>query len=657
VNETAQQPERKSLFHDLRIQIIGVALVPLLITISVFAAYFAHREIMAGWDALDMRGNEVAQRLAETASFDLFSGNDDYLKRLLDYERIAQGCETIAISDQAQRWRLISGQSDILPPPGVAAKQMSWISGKRAFYLYPVSLQKIAENDPYLEEGDKSKTTLGVVAVVLKTDSIEKSRKQILLATLGLTSILLLGAGILAWRLSRTLTRPLQAVIAAVCEVAHGNLNVQVVVRSKGDLGELERGVNHMAGVMSRHSLEMAQRVEEATHELRTQKLAAEAAVMARSRFLAAASHDLRQPMHALILLVEALKEKLRPGNGEPLRLTEHIDASAHAMQSLLNSLLDISRLDAGVVVARPECFAVDRIFQRLEQQYRPLAMEKGVRLRVHPSSVTLFTDPVLLERILSNLLANAIRYTDQGRIILGVRRVQTDWALIEVWDSGRGIPKNFNEKIFEEYFQLENPERDRDKGLGLGLAIVQRLARLLGSPVEVRSSLGKGSCFRVRMVRCEQADAQDNSASPYEDMAAVRPGRSSLVAFIDDDESILEAMTAVFDQWGIDIAVGVDANQIKGDLLELGRKPDAILTDYRLREGRTGIEAITVLREAFGPDIPAVLITGDTAATTIQAITNSGLPVLYKPLQPAKLRAYINHMLSPVVQESPSNE
>jgi CheY-like chemotaxis protein len=283
--------------------------------------------------------------------------------------------------------------------------------------------------------------------------------------------------------------------------------------------------------------------------------------------------------------------------------------------------------------------------------------MEKGVRLRVHPSSVTLFTDPVLLERILSNLLANAIRYTDQGRIILGVRRVQTDWALIEVWDSGRGIPKNFNEKIFEEYFQLENPERDRDKGLGLGLAIVQRLARLLGSPVEVRSSLGKGSCFRVRMVRCEQADAQDKSASPYEDMVAVRPGRSSLVAFIDDDESILEAMTAVFDQWGIDIAVGVDANQIKGDLLELGRKPDAILTDYRLREGRTGIEAITVLREAFGPDIPAVLITGDTAATTIQAITNSGLPVLYKPLQPAKLRAYINHMLSPVVQESPSNE
>ncbi len=652
MNETAQRPEHKSLLHDLRIQIISVALVPLLIAITVFAAYFAHREIRAGWDALDRRGNELAQRLAETASFDLFSGNDDYLRRLLDYERVTQGCVTIAISDQARHWRLVSGQADPLPVTGVASRQMSWISGKQAFYLYPIGLQKITEPDPYLEEGDKTAAPLGLVLVVLKTEPIERSRQQIVLATVGFTTVLLLAAGFLAWRLSRTLTRPLQAVIAVVGDVADGKLNTRLPERSRGDLGALERGVNYMAGVMSRHSQEMTQRVEEATQELRAQKLAAEAAVMARSRFLAAASHDLRQPMHALILLVEALREKLRAAGGEPMRLTEHIEASAHAMQSLLNSLLDISKLDAGVVVARPECFAVDRVFQRLAQQYGPLAAEKGVRLNVHATTVTLFTDPVLLERILGNLIANAIRYTDRGRIILGLRRVQMDWVMIEVWDSGRGIPEAFSEKIFEEYFQLENPERDRDKGLGLGLAIVQRLARLLGSPVEVRSTLGKGSCFRVRMVRCEQPAAPEESAAPYEPGAVA--GTAALVAFIDDDETILEAMTAVFDQWGIDIAVGVDANQIKDDLFELGRKPDAILTDYRLRDGRTGIEAVAELRAAFGPDIPAVLITGDTAATTIQAIANSGLPVLYKPLQPAKLRAYVNHLLTLGRESSP---
>jgi signal transduction histidine kinase len=648
VEELTPGRTRKPLLHDLRVQIMAVALIPLMIAIILLASYFAHREIQAGWDALESRGSEVSQRLAETAAFDLFAGNDEYLRRLLDYERVAQDCVTIGISDQTHRWRLVSGQVDILPPAAALAKPMSWKSGKLVFFLYPVSLQSLAEKDPYLEGNTlPGKVMIGTVAVVLKTEPIEKARQQILLASLGFTGVLLLAAGVLAWRLSRELTQPLHAVIAAVRGVARGDLSLRVKEISKGELGELEQGINHMAGAMAHHSQELEQRVEEATHELRTQKLAAEAAVMARSKFLAAASHDLRQPMHALILLVEALKEKLRASGGEPLRLTEHIDASAHSMESLLNVLLDISKLDAGVVVARPECFAVGKIFERLLQQYGPLAADKDVQLHVHDTTVTVFSDPILLERILSNLLANAIRYTDRGRIILGLRRVQKDWVRIEVWDSGKGIPEAFRDKIFEEYFQLENPERDRDKGLGLGLAIVQRLARLLGSPVEVHSALGKGSCFSIRMVRCELPIHAEEGASDADENTAVDGGTPPLIAFIDDDETILEAMMAVFDQWGIDLAVGVDANQIKQDLEELGRVPDAILTDYRLRNGRTGIEAIVELRNAFGPDIPAALITGDTAPTTIQAIATSGLPVLHKPLKPAKLRAYLHHMLA----------
>lgn len=634
--------------QDLRVRILGVALLPLLIATALLSAYFANQEIGATWDRLDSRGAEIAARLAQTASFDLFAGNEDYLHRLLDQERVTQGCATIAISDRFGHWRLVSGETDHLPVPREPAKPVSWQAGGRIYFLSPISLENVPESDPYLDYGAPSQqVSVGQVLVALKTEPIESARRQILLVTIGIASVLLLAAGWVAWRLSLALSRPLQQIIGAVRSVAGGDTAVRVIDTSPGELGELERGINLMIGSMASHSKDLAQKVDAATSELRAQKQAAEAAVMARSRFLAAASHDLRQPMHALILLVEALKEKLRATDGEPFKLVEHIDASAQSMKSLLNVLLDISKLDAGVVVARPECFDVNDVFKRLEQQFEPLAVQKGVMLRIVPSRIGVFTDPLLLERILANLLANAIRYTDRGGIVLGLRRVQQDWVRIEVWDSGRGIPDAFQEKVFEEYFQLENPERDRDKGLGLGLAIVQRLARLLGSPVDVRSKLGRGSCFSLRLLRCEQPSAIELDERDARKQAEPAARSSALVAFVDDDETILEAMMMVFEQWGIDLAVGADAYQLKEELLELGRKPAAILSDYRLRDGRNGIEAIAELRAAFGADIPALLITGDTAASTIQAIANSGLPVLHKPLKPAMLRSYLNHMLA----------
>lgn len=626
---------------------MAVALVPLFFAVILLAGYYAHREVNATEESLYERGRAMALRLAETAAFDLFAGNEPYLKRLLDYEKAAQGCDSVGIADRSGQWRLTSGRT-ALPAPGRLDQAQEWRSGNQAFFVHPVIFHNQALDDPYLtHESTAASELIGQVMVVLDMAPIIEAQRRSMLVVGGFASLLLLAAGGLAWRLSQGLSRPLHAVTATVRDIAGGSLGARVKAVSRGEVGELERGINRMAEVMQRHAMEMEQRVIEATVELRAQKQAAEAAVMARSRFLAAASHDLRQPMHALTLLVEALKDKVRPQGGEPVRLVEHIEASAHAMESLLNSLLDISKLDAGVVVARLECFVVGPVFERLARQYGPLAAEKGLELRVHASQVTVYTDPVLLERILSNLLANAIRYTEHGRIVLGLRRVQKDWVRFEVLDSGKGIPEDFRERVFEEYFQLENPERGRDKGLGLGLAIVQRLARLLGSPVELRSELGKGSAFSVRAVRCEPPVAHKSPALHADEAVGAGAGPSPLVVFIDDDVSILEAMAAVFEQWGIDLAADVDARQIKDDLLELGRTPDAILSDYRLRDGRTGIEVIAELRAEFGPDIPAALITGDTASTTMQAIDASGLPVLHKPLKPAMLRAYLNHMLS----------
>lgn len=639
--------------RDLRARIMAVALVPLFFAVALLAIYFAHREINATEDALLERGRAMVQRLAEMAAFELFVGNDPGLKRLLDYEKASQGCESVGIADLSGKWRLISGHQD-LPSPGEAHMAREWRTGNRVYFVAPIVFTALAVDDPYVASGGGSAAgPIGEAMVVLDLTPIIQSQRKSMLLVVGLASLLLIAAAALAWRLSQGLSRPLHAVTAAVRALASGRLDARVKEVSRGEVGELEQGINRMAEVMQHNAMEMEQRVLDATGELRDQKAAAEAAVMARSRFLAAASHDLRQPMHALTLLVEALKEKIRPQAGEPLRLIEHIEASAHSMESLLNALLDLSKLDAGVVVARLECFKVGPVFERLARQFGPLAAEKGLQLRVHGGKVAVYTDPVLLERILGNLLANAIRYTDQGRIVLGIRRVQKDWVRFEVLDSGKGIPEAFRQRIFEEYFQLENPERDRDKGLGLGLSIVQRLARLLGSPVEVRSELGRGSSFSIRTVRCELPAGRTQEEAHRPDEILAPAGKAPLVVFIDDDESILEAMAAVFEQWGIELAADVDARDIKEDLLELGRRPDAILSDYRLRDGHTGIDAIAELRAVFGPDIPAALITGDTAATTMQAINASGLPVLHKPLKPATLRAYLNHMLAGARAES----
>lgn len=624
---------------------MAVALAPLFLAVFLLAGYFAHREIRATEEALLERGRATALRLAESVAFDLYAGNDAYLKRLLDYEVTVKDCDGAGIADRTGKWLYVSGQT-ALPAPPQEGSRHEWIEREHAFFLQPVIFHNPALDDPYLASDTTRKNeSIGQVMVALDLAPIATAQRNSAFLVGSLAILMLLVAGALAWRLSQGLSRPLNAVIAAVKDITVGRLHTRVRAVSDGEIGELERGINGMAEVMQRHAGEMERRVIEATRELRDQKASAEAAAIARSRFLAAASHDLRQPMHALTLLIEALKEKLRPQAGDPLRLIEHIEASAHAMESLLNSLLDISKLDAGVVVAHLECFKVGPMFERLADQYALLAEEKGLTLHFHGGTVAVYTDRVLLERILGNLLSNAVRYTEHGRIVLGVRRVQSDWIRFEVHDTGRGIPESFRQRIFEEYFQLENPERSRDKGLGLGLAIVQRLARLLGSPVDVRSELGRGSCFSVRVARCEPPAAHDEVASPGE--ANTMPARRvPLVVLIDDDEAILEAMTMVFDQWGIDLAAGADANEVKQDLIELGRCPDAILSDYRLRQGRTGIDAIAELRAEFGSDIPAALITGDTAATTIQAIDSLGLPVLHKPLKPAALRAYLNHML-----------
>lgn len=627
---------------SLRLRILFVALLPLLVAVGLFAAYFAHRVVSEAEQDLDTLGVDTAAHLGAAVAFDLFSGNLPSVKRILDYDRAAREIPVIALTD-GRRWLLISGDSSLLPALSGKPSPAQWRLGTMHYFSHPVGPGPGGEAIP-APHATRGADGRAYVLLGLDRRLVEQTRSQVGLAAAGMAALSVLLALVLAWRLAGGVSRPLHAISRCVARLADGNLGERIPASSPGEIGLLENGVNRMAEALEINRRDLEQRVQDATAELRSQKHAAEEAVLAKSRFLAAASHDLRQPLHALTLLVTALKERVR--DKESRRLAEHIEASASAMESLINALLELSRLDAGVVEAHPVCFPVDKVLRSVENRFALLARERGLGLGFRPTGLWAYADPVLVERILANLVANGLRYTERGRVLIGARRVNGDRIRLEVWDTGKGIPEEYQTRIFEEYFQLDNPERNRDKGLGLGLAIVSRLANLLGGHVSVCSLPNQGSRFHFQVARCSPAAREMAVSLPVSPGFAL-PLEHALVAFIDDDEAILGAMLEVFDHWGVALAAGADAARVRDDLVALGRAPDIILCDFRLRAGHTGIDAIRLLRETFGADIAAALLTGDTAPDTIQAIDASGLPVLHKPLKPAKLRAFLSHLLA----------
>lgn len=370
--------------------------------------------------------------------------------------------------------------------------------------------------------------------------------------------------------------------------------------------------------------------------QLTQEKTRAELASQAKSHFLAAASHDLRQPVHALGLFASSLQ--LLGKQDQPKRelvesLAEQIQASLNNLGKLLNSLLDVSRLDAGIVEAKPRPVAIREVFDGLRRETEPMARNKKLNLRIAPSGLWIMADPVLLQRVLSNIVVNAIRYTENGRVTVGCRRRGNDVA-IQVWDTGIGINERQLPHIFREFYQVENVRRDQEQGLGLGLAIVKRSADLMGAAIEVKSKPGKGSLFSVVLPRCTQpaacmAQAEEAAHTPP-------PGLGVLV--IDDNQAILNATEALIASWGhralvarsLDAAV-TRAKHYRGQI-------DLILADYRLAENTTGPDAIRAVNAILPAPVKAAIITGDTDPERIQEAMASGYQLLHKPLAPAAL-------------------
>jgi signal transduction histidine kinase len=432
-------------------------------------------------------------------------------------------------------------------------------------------------------------------------------------------------AVVLGYAISRSLIGPLAEVEVRLKQIASGDFSQRLHVVNRDELGALAANVNRASEELGRLYQQL------------------EAANLAKSRFLAAASHDLRQPLHALNLFVTQLRRET--DQAEQARLVERIDASVAAMNELFSSLLDISKLDAGVVTPSVSDFPVDVLLKRIEMTFAAAAREKGLRLRVISNRAFIRSDFILLERILLNLVSNAIRYTVGGGVMVGCRR-RGDTLRIEVWDSGIGIPEDQRSSIFREFYQLPAAERDRSGGLGLGLAIVDRLCRLLGHPIELISQLGRGSRFVVVVAT---APRRRLTEQPLETVTDQTMGK--LVLVIDDDALVLDSMRGALKSWGCNVVTASSGAAALACLAELERTPDLIISDYRLADGDNGIRAIERLRKALSAPVPAFLISGDTAPERLREARASGYYLLHKPVLPITLRATISQLLKQHVE------
>lgn len=398
-------------------------------------------------------------------------------------------------------------------------------------------------------------------------------------------------------------------------------------------------------------SLSMRFENDDLMARLAVERDTAERSNLAKSRFLAAASHDLRQPVHALSLYVGVLREQQL--NARSRQLVDHIGRATTAMGQLFDGLLNISRLDAGVIQPKPRVLRLAPVIEQLQLEYAPQAAAKGLILRVHRTrsgdTLAVRSDPVLLERILRNLLDNAIRHTPKGGVLIGWRR-RHQTVRIEVWDTGVGIADADLDKIFLEFHQVGNPERDRSKGLGLGLAIVRRTADLLGHPLTLRSVTGRGSVFALTVPLADaHAARQPLDPAPAPSMPARSEAAASrpLVCVIEDDTENLHGLCLLLDAWGYRTVAGSSGDEIVCAAVAAQAKPALIVSDFRLREHETGIDVIDRLHEEFADDtIPAILVSGDTDPQRLIEASARAWPLLHKPVDAQLLRRTIEQVL-----------
>ena len=490
-----------------------------------------------------------------------------------------------------------------------------------------------------------SHRVVGSVTVdVSVEDAIAAQRTSVQNALLWLALSLFI-AVMIGWSTARWLSAPLRNLAIAVRQLGLGDRTVVVPVTDDTEIGDLQRGFNGAASQLLHAQIGMEREITMATEELARKNAALEAASVAKARFLAAASHDLRQPLYALTLFSSGLAVD----EYDPVRLNRiaHIQECVEALDHLFSELLDLSRLETGAMPAVLRDIPLDAVFEEVSVNFRMVAEQHDLRLVVRTTGLWVRCDRTMVARILNNLVSNALRYTRCGGVLVGARRRRDGTVRVDVWDTGLGIGPEHLQHIFDEFYRVESgPEAGRPestrRGLGLGLSTVQRLAGLLGTRAVVRSQPGRGTMFSITLPEVQPGMVEapvpaTSGTSAPRDVVGMR------VLVIDDEPSILAGISFLLGSWGCEVMTAEDAQQAMEAVHQWMQPPDIVISDLRLREG-TGLDVIDLLdryyrrRPGDPPPFARVLITGETRGDFLRHVDQTTTQVLYKPVSPERL-------------------
>jgi signal transduction histidine kinase/ActR/RegA family two-component response regulator len=488
------------------------------------------------------------------------------------------------------------------------------------------------QGEPVLVAQAQAKPLDWRVLVELPEREAEEPWRRALNRSLWVTGISLAVALLFAAAFSWRMVRPIRTLTAGAARIGSGQLGHRIPVESADEIGQLGQAFNTMTGELERSYATLERKVEE-----RTQALSE--ANQAKSRFLAAASHDLRQPLHALNLLVAQLRSDPTPADRQ--RLTLRVESAVASINGLFDTLLDISKLDAGVVTAQVSDFPIQQVLDRVEATFAADAQARGLALRVRQHAGWVRSDPVLLERIVDNLVANALRYTRRGGVLVGCRRCG-EGMRVEVWDTGIGIAPDKHQAIFSEFYQVSPAGTLRGEGLGLGLSIVARLCQLLSHGIGVASQPGRGSRFTIALPSAPAQIMPVPSLSA--DFVPDDPLRGLRVLVIDNDPDVLESTAGLLRVWDCDVVVAASGEQAQERLG--GEAPNLVIADVHLDHGEEGPALVAQLRLQFGLDLPAIVVSGDVSQATRERVSALDLPLLEKPVAPLRLRTLATRLV-----------
>lgn len=611
---------------------VFLALAPAAIIAIALTAYFLIVRYGDVEQALQNRGQALVRQLAPAAEYGAFSGNRADLLRLAQAAAREPDVLSVAVFDASGGLLARAGRTE-------AAEDTLWEYRRENAAGAPVERFQASINQPALPFDDpfqgadalqpQRDKSLGKVVIELSRTDLESRKREILFVTLLVTILVLASALLLAHRLARDIIEPVLALEDAVARVRAGALDVRTPPHPSGTLTSLETGFNEMATALDASHRRSASALAHSEAELarqleiaKTKKEEAERASNAKSHFLAAASHDLRQPLHALTLFATELSSNLAKARDR--QLAAQIVTSAGAISELLDSLLDVSRLDIDAVQPNRRSVALEPLLESIADGHRQSARAKGLRLLCRPTSLWVDSDPHLLRRMIGNLVSNSVRYTVRGGILVGAR-LRGERVQIEVWDTGIGIDANHFPHLFQEFYQVGNPERDAAKGLGLGLSIVARLAEILDHPIDVRSKPARGSVFSISVPRAQPVPLTMVEPPPG------LPFRSRIVVRTRDMSECTDICN-LLDAWGYERECACSDDELPA---LLASPPKAVICDAGLLDRVTSLVSSQARR-------PLVIALGEIPDSSVIPV-DAHLPA---PLRPARLRALLHHLL-----------